>query len=91
MTHFHVTLPSDSSLSYFPNNTIAYFTTKLSERIQLDGDCAVGLAEIIYPHSWYNIDNLTRQYWVGVKTEGREVNITSKAGIMPMELFLPMS
>jgi hypothetical protein len=73
MTHFHVTLPSDSSLSYFPNNSIAHFTTKLSERIQLDGDYEVGLAEIIYPHSWYNIDNLTRQYWVGVKTEGREV------------------
>lgn len=73
MTHFHVTLPSDSSLSYFPNNTVAHFTTKLSERIRLDGDYEVGLAEIIYPHSWYNLDNLTRQYWVGVKSEGRDI------------------
>jgi hypothetical protein len=73
MSHFHVTLPSDSSMSYFPDNTIAHFTTQLPETIQLDGDYEVGLAEIIYPHSWYNLDNLRRQYWVGVKPEGREV------------------
>jgi hypothetical protein len=73
MSHFHVTLPSDSSMSYFPDNTIAHFTTQLPETIQLDGDYEVELAEIIYPHSWYNLDNLRRQYWVGVKPEGREV------------------
>jgi hypothetical protein len=75
MTHFHITLPSDSSLSYYPNNTTAHFTTKLSETISLDGEYEVGLAEIIFPHSWFNLDNSTRQYWVGVKSEGREVKV----------------
>jgi hypothetical protein len=63
--HFQVVLPSDSSLAYYPKNTIAHFTTKFSERIQLDGDYEVELAKIIYPHSWYKVDNVIRQYWVG--------------------------
>ena len=52
MSHFFITLPSDSSVKYFPNNTVAHFTTKLSERIRLDGDYEVGLSEIIYTNSW---------------------------------------
>ena len=73
MNHFHITLPSDSSLAYYPNNTVARFTTKLSQPIYLTGEYEVGLSELIFPHSWYNLDNSTRQYWVGVKPEGREV------------------
>jgi hypothetical protein len=34
---------------------VAKCTTKLSNRIELDGDWEVGLAEIIYPCSWYNM------------------------------------
>jgi hypothetical protein len=71
--HFHLTLPSNSSLDSYPQNTVARFTVKLPETIQLDGDFEFGLAEIIYPHSWYNLNNLTRQYWIGVKSEGRDI------------------
>jgi hypothetical protein len=71
--HFFVTLPSDNSLHFFEDNTVAHFRTKLAERIELDGEYEVGLAELIYPHSWYNLDNVMRQYWVGVKSEGREL------------------
>ena len=50
MEHFYVTLPSDSSGYYFPNNTIANFTTKLATPIQLRPDqCEVGLVLISYP------------------------------------------
>ena len=31
------------------------FVTKLSRILQLDGEWEVGLAEIDYPHTWYNI------------------------------------
>ena len=31
------------------------FVTKLSRTLQLDGEWEVGLAEIVYPHTWYNI------------------------------------
>jgi hypothetical protein len=50
MDHFYVTLPSDSSADYFPNNTIANFTTKLTMPIELKhDDWEVGLVEISYP------------------------------------------
>jgi len=50
MEHFYVTLPSDSSGYYFPNNTIANFTTKLATPVQLRPDqWEVGLVEISYP------------------------------------------
>ena len=75
MSHFHVTLPSDSSMSYYPNNTVAHFKTKLPETIRLEGEYEVGLAEIIYPHSWFNVDNSNRRYWFGVKSEGREIKV----------------
>ena len=61
--HFYVTLPSDSSAAYYPNNTVARFVTRLPERIRLEGDYEMGLAEIIYPHTWYNVDNTDEKYW----------------------------
>lgn len=63
--HFYLTLPSDSSATYYPNNTIARYVTKLPERNRLDGDYEVGLSEFVYPHTWYNVDNRTGIYWIG--------------------------
>ncbi len=63
--HFYLTLPLDSSAAYYPNNTIARYVTKLPERIHLGGDYEVGLSEIVYPHSWYNVDNKDKRYWIG--------------------------
>jgi hypothetical protein len=56
-SHFNVTLPADISADYYPNNTVAHFVTKLLECIHLEGNYEMGLAEFIYPHSWYNVDN----------------------------------
>lgn len=53
---FYLTLPSDSSLHYFPGNKISRFVTQLPTPISLNGDWEVGLAEIIYPHTWYNVN-----------------------------------
>jgi len=57
MSHFYLTLPSDSSSKYYPENTTASFKTKLSDRIDLDGEYEVGMTQLIYPHSWYNFKN----------------------------------
>ena len=54
-SEFYVTLPSNSSVEYFPDNKTSNFVTKLSRTLQLDGEWEVGLAEIDYPHTWYNI------------------------------------
>jgi len=67
MNHFYLTLPSDSSSKYFPENTAASFKTKLSERIDLDGDYEFGLAQLLYPHSWFNFDNSDGRYRIHFK------------------------
>lgn len=67
MTHFHVTLPSDSSLDVYPNNTASRFTVKLPDRIELNDDYEVGLAELLYPHTWLNFDNSHERYFIHVR------------------------
>ena len=54
-SEFYATLPSNSYMQYFPDNKTSNFVTKLSRTSQLDGEWEVGLAEIVYPHTWYNI------------------------------------
>ena len=54
---FYLTLPSNSSMNYFPINTLTHYTTKLPKIMDLDGAWEIGLAEIQYPHSWYNVTN----------------------------------
>jgi hypothetical protein len=41
--HVYLTLPSND--------------VKLPERIRLDDDYELGVTEIVYPHTWYNVDN----------------------------------
>src|SRR5260221_3059333 len=55
MTHFYLTLPSNSSQQFFPDNTLTEFTTKLPSTIELTNEWEVGLAEIMFPRNWYTI------------------------------------
>ena len=50
MAHSYVVLPSNSSMEYFPDNTLANFKVKLARPLILEGQYEVGLVEIIYPH-----------------------------------------
>ena len=49
MSRFYVTLPSNSSMDYYPENTVACYTTKLANAVELEGDWEVGLAEMSIP------------------------------------------
>ena len=51
-----MTLPSDSSMNTYPDNTVAHYVTKLARPIQLDGDYKAALTELIYPYSFHNIE-----------------------------------
>ena len=64
---FYMTLPSDSSMKYFPENKISSFVTRLPAPITLNGEWEVGLSEIIYPHTWLNITEETNlfEYVIG--------------------------
>lgn len=52
---FYVTLPSDSSMKYFPENKISHYITRLPTPIELTGEWEVALSEFFYPHTWHNI------------------------------------
>ena len=74
MNHFYITLPSDISENYFPDNTVAHFTSRLPHSIRLGGDYEVELAELIYPNSWLNFNNADNEMHAHiVKTESDEI------------------
>lgn len=68
---FYVTCPSNSSMDIYPNNTLTNFTTKLNVPLELDGDYEVGLSEIQYPLSWYNVR--PRFNYIVIRKEGAKV------------------
>lgn len=56
MSDFYLTLPSNSSLNTFPDNTLTSYRVKLERSLDLS-DYHVGLVEIQYPVSWHNVSN----------------------------------
>ena len=57
-----LTLPSNSSIQFYPENKVSDYIVHLPKELNLTGPWEVGLAELIYPNSWCNID--TDNYWV---------------------------
>ena len=55
MSHFYLTLPSNSSANYYDDNTLTKFTTRLQSSMSLRGEWEVGLSEIIFPHTWLTL------------------------------------
>ena len=60
MDQFYIRLPSNSSMNIYPVNTTSSYVTKLPDEIHLTGRWEIGLKEIQYPLSWFNIEE-----WVG--------------------------
>jgi len=55
MSRFTLTPPSNSSMDYYPDNTVARYVTKLPEKIELEGDWEVGMTEISVPVAVSNV------------------------------------
>ena len=60
-TQFYLTLPSNSSMAYFQNNTVANFRVKLAETIVLPDQCEVASTELYYPHTWSTLKRGVQQ------------------------------
>src|SRR5215831_8234280 len=73
MAHFYLTLPSNSSLSYYPENTLTTFTTRLANPIKLQGDWECALVEISFPCNWYTIPQDSRIFYIIQREEGQLV------------------
>lgn len=43
-------------MHFYPDNTVNRYTTRLENGIALSGDWEVGLVEMQYPHSWFNLE-----------------------------------
>src|SRR5204863_8003100 len=57
---FYLTLPSNSSMDYYPNNTVANYVTHLPSSIHLTGDgdeWEIALVEAHYPCSFLSVCN----------------------------------
>ena len=54
-THFYLTLPSNASLSEFPNNKTTSSRVKLPQSIDLEGVWEVGLYSISYQNTWHTL------------------------------------
>jgi len=70
---FYLTLPSISSMNYYSNNTLTTYTTKLPQPLELEGSWEVVLAEIQYPHTWYNVKG--REAWLKVRILGQKLAV----------------
>jgi len=66
MNRFYVTLPSNSSMDCYPDNSVARFTTKLNGAIELEGDWEVGLTEISFPSDIEHVSDGHRYYTIHV-------------------------
>ncbi|KAK7484179.1 hypothetical protein BaRGS_00024549 [Batillaria attramentaria] len=56
---FYLTLSSNASERFYPDNTLTHFFNKLPETIDLrhPRDWEVGLAECWYPYNWFNLQD----------------------------------
>ena len=52
---FQLTLPSNASITFSPDNKPANYTTTTPSPISLEGVWEVALIDIQYPHTWMNI------------------------------------
>lgn len=85
---FYVTLPSNSSFEYFPDNTASNFRTHLRRPIDLEGDWEVGLVEFHYPNSWDNVPKGFVPFKVRNTKTGTSVGMQLHHGYYPSNNYL---
>ena len=75
---FYITLPSNASKDYYPENKISEFRTKLKNAITLPENWEMGLCELIFPANWDNVvrggNNVTFRRRAGKITTPDEVS-----------------
>jgi hypothetical protein len=58
----HLVLPSNSSMRYFPHNTMAQYRVKLPIALKLHAPHEVALTELIFPSLYANTNHITMMY-----------------------------
>lgn len=82
-----LTLPCDSSLDYFEDNTLAHYRVQLPHELHFDdGDYEVGLSQLQYPNTWYNVSGESLMIRGAYVTDNQEY-LYSKAPVSIREGF----
>jgi len=81
--HFHLTLPSNSSMNIYLNNTIAQYVTKLPKRIELTGEWRMSLKEILIPMTLVNISPSSYTVQIIDTSTGRVEDVKS----LPSQMY----
>src|SRR3981081_1120525 len=63
MAHFYLTLPSNSSERYYPDNKVTRYTTRLQKTIDLEGDWEAALVKMMFTKTWYTIPKHSGQFY----------------------------
>ena len=98
MSSFYLTLPSNSSMNYYPNNTLANYVTNLPHSFNFPGEWEVGPSEIQFPISWYNVtdreSHMFLQFVIDPTVVGdfkvpllRSVNIDGRKGLIVSRIY----
>ena len=69
---FYITLKSNSSTDYYPNNKASKFKVKLATQIDLSDRWEMALTEITYHHTWQNVTEQTHCTFLFEKTDEEE-------------------
>ena len=64
LDEFYVTLPSNASMDYFPDNTQSSYRTKLFSPIVVSGQWEVALSEVFMSRNWFNVNSHNNSYSV---------------------------
>lgn len=74
---FYLTLPSNSSMNFYPQNTVSNYITHLSRAIQLDGEWEVAVVGVYYPCTFLTSGQNTMIYIHAYPEEDRRKVISS--------------
>lgn len=88
MSDFYLTLPSDSSMDLYPDNTLSTFRTHLNPAVSLKHDeWEVGVASLSFPKEWYNL--LNTKNVIRLKFQGWTANSMQTSDSCVVETHLP--
>lgn len=75
MKDFYLTLLSNSSINYFPENKTNSFTVHLPQFLTLTGNWSVCLTEIHYPFTLFNITDKNNSIFIKYKEKQETVHV----------------
>ena len=75
VTELYITIPNWTSSNYFSHNSIGEFRVQLPHSLDLKGLWSVGLSQILYNYTWYNIEQNRNKIYITINKKNSVVVI----------------